>query len=697
MKISLFRCLLISSGVFLVALVAPRFLMGAEESAIDIPKVSEAALSDLAWLDKAFHAEALTPAKNETGVHAALSLAWNEKGLLVHIASDDNTPIESPDDPSLWRGDSFEVYACPAADIADRFQFAFSPGRDGKGDPRFFLYDKRAQKPAQANPEMHVEAKSAKGYAMTALIPWGNFLTRPAAGGVIRLQVYSNDTIAPGKATRRMWYPVEGAEFDMTRTYEVRLATAASPPQKAVASISVNHAWKAEVRVEGAPDVAGKAVQVDLDGQKWDAGLLAAGGPDGSELLFDLPADIAGKTGGKLRITVAGVELTGLLVIPDAAEAREDILSRNEVRAAATVFDGNTFPAIRFTNSEMVDIVFGPTKLDVRYFDAGWNEVKTPDKPGRYGALVAIHAGGLEETRRITLYKTPKPYNPRIDSYGLHVDFPDSFGLPPDIAKREAGSVEDFAGRELVAPRSANPAVLIAGLHDIATDPAQNHGFSPDVLDDEWWTTLDRKLGRHVIYQTKVYLPEGYEKDPKKSWPLIICLHGSGGGKRDMTSATSGGLPKKMEDGAKLPFIIVAPLCPGNEWWCASSVVEVLDDVSAKYHVDAKRVYLTGLSMGGYGTWDTAARYPGRFAAVAPICGGANPELAPRLAKLPIWAFHGDADPNVPVAKDRRMIEALEKLHAPVKFTVYPGVKHDSWTQTYDNPALYEWFLQHSL
>jgi hypothetical protein len=234
------------------------------------------------------------------------------------------------------------------------------------------------------------------------------------------------------------------------------------------------------VRVEGAPDMAGKTVQVELDGQKTDAGSMVPGGPDGSELLYNLPADIAGKTGGKLRVFVAGEELTASLEIPDAAEAREDLLSRNEVRAAATVFDGNTFPAIRFTNSEMVDIVFGPTELDVRYFDAGWNEVKIPDKPGRYGALVSIHAGGgLEETRRITLYKTPKPYNPRIDSYGVHVDFPDSFGLPPDIAKREAGSVEDFTGKQLAVSRGANSAVLIAGLHDIAADPCRITDSAP--------------------------------------------------------------------------------------------------------------------------------------------------------------------------------------------------------------------------
>jgi predicted peptidase len=101
--------------------------------------------------------------------------------------------------------------------------------------------------------------------------------------------------------------------------------------------------------------------------------------------------------------------------------------------------------------------------------------------------------------------------------------------------------------------------------------------------------------------------------------------------------------------------------------------------------------------MGGYATWDAIARHPERFAAAAPMSGAAAPELAPRLLKTPIWAFHGDADATVPINKEQPLIEALKKLNAPVQYTVYPGVEHDSWTQTYDNPALYEWLLKQSL
>jgi len=115
--------------------------------------------------------------------------------------------------------------------------------------------------------------------------------------------------------------------------------------------------------------------------------------------------------------------------------------------------------------------------------------------------------------------------------------------------------------------------------------------------------------------------------------------------------------------------------------------------VIRKYHVDRRRVYLTGLSMGGFGTWSLAAANPKRFAAIAPICGGGNTADAKKLATLPMWVFHGAKDPTVPVQRSREMVEAIKVAGGNIKYTEYPEAGHDSWTETYDNPALYEWFL----
>jgi predicted peptidase len=195
-----------------------------------------------------------------------------------------------------------------------------------------------------------------------------------------------------------------------------------------------------------------------------------------------------------------------------------------------------------------------------------------------------------------------------------------------------------------------------------------------------------------------LYLPEDYGKEQNKKWPLILFLHGAGERGDDVQLVAKHGPPKLLAgktDLAVKNFIVASPQCPANKWWEPTEVIALLDEVSQKYSVDPDRVYLTGLSMGCFGTWETAARYPQRFAAIAPICGGGDPRTAETLKGLPIWVFHGARDKTVPLSSSERMVDALKELDADVKFTVYPEAGHDSWTETYDNPELYEWFLGH--
>ena len=150
-----------------------------------------------------------------------------------------------------------------------------------------------------------------------------------------------------------------------------------------------------------------------------------------------------------------------------------------------------------------------------------------------------------------------------------------------------------------------------------------------------------------------------------------------------------------MAGGKKFPFILVSPQSPGRGW-NPDTLSALLDDVEKNYRVDKNREYLTGLSMGGYGTWALAAAQPHRFAAVAPICGGGNPKDAEKLKALPIWVFHGAKDPTVPLARSQEMVDALKSAGSEVKFTIYPDAVHDSWTETYDNPEFYTWLLSHT-
>jgi predicted peptidase len=191
-----------------------------------------------------------------------------------------------------------------------------------------------------------------------------------------------------------------------------------------------------------------------------------------------------------------------------------------------------------------------------------------------------------------------------------------------------------------------------------------------------------------------LYLPRGYDEDAKKTYPLILFLHGAGETGTDLKKVKIHGPPKLVDKKRDFEFIIVSPQAP-TRGWKPSALLALLDDVEKEYRVDKDRVYLTGLSMGGFGTWNLAATAPGRFAAIAPICGGGDPKTAEKLKGLPIWVFHGAKDNAVPLKRSEDMVKALKEAGHEVKFTIYPNAAHDSWTATYDNPELYKWFLSH--
>jgi predicted peptidase len=206
-------------------------------------------------------------------------------------------------------------------------------------------------------------------------------------------------------------------------------------------------------------------------------------------------------------------------------------------------------------------------------------------------------------------------------------------------------------------------------------------------------TKLDAQV--HVTLKYLIYLPADYDKQDK--WPLILFLHGAGERGDNLDAVKRHGPPKLIEKGKQFPFIIVSPQCPNGHWWNNELVTlsALLDEIESKYKVDKDRVYLTGLSMGGFGTWALAGYSPDRFAAVIPICGGGEILLTRALRQMPVWAFHGGKDPIVPVKRSQELIDALKRSNDDVKLTIYPDALHDSWSATYDNPEIYEWLLKH--
>jgi len=185
----------------------------------------------------------------------------------------------------------------------------------------------------------------------------------------------------------------------------------------------------------------------------------------------------------------------------------------------------------------------------------------------------------------------------------------------------------------------------------------------------------------------------------------MLFLHGAGERGTNVDKVAAHGPPKVVKTKRDFPFILVSPQSPAERTWRDDELMALLDDVIARHNVDTNRVYVTGLSMGGYGSWSLGTHYPERFAAIAPICGGgeqipvllASKEKKAALKSLGVWAFHGAKDPLVVLEESQRMTNALMRIGCKdVKLTVYPEAGHDSWTQAYSEPEIWNWFLAHS-
>jgi predicted peptidase len=214
----------------------------------------------------------------------------------------------------------------------------------------------------------------------------------------------------------------------------------------------------------------------------------------------------------------------------------------------------------------------------------------------------------------------------------------------------------------------------------------------------------DEDRQRDVTIRYMLFVPQGYSDDQKR-WPLMLFLHGLGEcSEDDLSRVKIHGPPKFVDSQPDFPFVVVAPQCLPPKGgmddvpkaWQPEPLIKLLDHVTQNLRIDRSRVYVTGLSMGGFGTWRLVAAHPERFAAAVPICGGGEPaKMAAPLSRVPIWAFHGALDQVVPLARSREMVDAVRRAGGDVRLTVYPDVEHNSWAATYENQDVYDWLLSH--
>src|SRR4051812_14107014 len=197
---------------------------------------------------------------------------------------------------------------------------------------------------------------------------------------------------------------------------------------------------------------------------------------------------------------------------------------------------------------------------------------------------------------------------------------------------------------------------------------------------------VHRSISKTVGYDYLVNFPAGYAGAERRKHPLIVFLHGSGDCGHDPGKLAGQGPARVVDRMPEWPFVLVSPQSPSElDWWDVDSLNAVLDDVLAKYDVDPDRVYLTGLSMGGYAVWDWALHRPERFAAIVPISGEPNTDLADIIAqsKLPVWAFHGAKDKEVWPHEDQKMVDLIQRAGGDARLTMYEDAGHDAWTRTY--------------
>ena len=234
-------------------------------------------------------------------------------------------------------------------------------------------------------------------------------------------------------------------------------------------------------------------------------------------------------------------------------------------------------------------------------------------------------------------------------------------------------------------------------------------GFAADEIDPQLLQTFAGRVFRDpsgVELRYRLAVPPGY--DSTKRYPLVVILHGAAGLGDDNARQFNGGnrVPAatltSVTNQAQYPCFVFAPQCPRGDGWTAGSTnarnagnltLAALWALRREFNIDPDRIYLVGLSMGGSGAWEMAARHPTLFAAVVPICGAGDPSRTGTLARLPIWCFHGEKDPLVSVNYAREMIAAIKKAGGSPRYSEYPGVGHNSYVNAFADPEFLKWLF----
>lgn len=657
------------------------------------------------WKDAGFRIDAFAPTDGRivppADFDATCRVAWNDQGLLllVHVA-DDDLRESSLGGTRLAEGDSVEIFVESGNGWQHRYVIA--PGLDR------LHHERRIWQTPEGNSPTVAARKTDAGYTMELLIPVGITKGTDVALNVV---LHDVDTAQPLRHHAPLWLAGRPANARLA-TLSLRADTSASPPFAAALSIvPLPGEGRARATVIADSTAAGRPVELRLGPAPLKLDLARDDKPPrpaiaaerigrladrwGAAFTFPLPP--IGTDVGPVNVYVDSAKIARV-TLPSNDDQRINALAQYDLAFRPAIFAGDAFPPCDFVAPAAAHDLIGPYSFKCTFFDPDGKVVERPHQPGRYGAEVEIvtAAGGKVSKRLVPLFHQADPQGWQDGQLDARiVALPPQLGIDPKVVAAQQKLLGEHARYllpEVFAGDIDTPLLLSALFESKPGDPPLAGRNSIWACSEAWWYPIKQRLKRAKYRYTadvpRLYLPE---TDPPL--PVLLCLHGSGERGDDLAAVRTHGPPRLVAD-REFPFLVVAPQCPAGEWWSAQQLVDLLDDVATKYRIDPDRVYLTGLSMGGYGVWELAAQHPDRFAAIVPICGAGGVADAPRLKNLPTWVFHGMKDHEVPFNRSAEMVDALKQAGGRVKFTPYPDLGHDCWTKAYDNPELYEWLLK---
>jgi predicted esterase len=641
---------------------------------------------------------------------ARARLAWSGDNLLARIEVDVDQSHESAHDNILWTADHCRIGLGTCDGLTRTCQIIVAPGLDPE-HPQMrtqiqeipildqvhvpYTYDV-ASYPFPAKVTV---TKTPTGYAAEFSIPWSSFGITPADGQTVGL-LLSASHLEQGKWMRTLALYPYGRGLAFQEKAYFTLGGTPSLPIDTMARTTVLSPQLLRVFYSVSPQSKGHIIVTENNGKEIDrleitdpatpyyahlvllpsnTGTINIQVHDGPQLISELTQDDYDNALKKIYRDIP-FQMTTIFGLPDPKSPQKK-------------WNRDGLPEGRYRLDPLQRYTYGDPQVTYKYYDAKYNEVTKAEKPGRYGAVVNIHfKDGVDLQKFYTLYCAPKPLG-GMRMFPLQV-LESKMGLPQAILDNIKPPLSENIHYMLFPDNdpTANLAIMLAGLSEIATGGKSSTGWAnPRIMNFEWWEGLRQKLGLVENYPYVTNLPDGYDDDANKKWPLIVVLHGAGEGGGDLYQVRRNGLARFMYLGKKLPAIVVIPSCTAREDWNPVVLSRFIDEVSQKYRVDTDRITIMGLSMGAYAAWDMGIQYPGRFAALVPIAGGANPADAAKLKNLPIWTFHGgDDDPS----QESDMVDAITKAGGTsVHFTLYPGIGHWEWDYAYQNPNVYTWLF----